>query len=172
MFICRIISRSLKPIKVIDFQRQNRVGLAAKSVKALTKKAAVKFQISPKDVKFVLSDDGTVIDDDEYFHELPDHTELMVLGPDQTWNADTSGVNTLMSDLSLRLELAGIENELAEFIRTPQGGALLDGVVRHFQAATENANVDASSRIDHPAWFEGLPQRYKSKEEYMAEKGR
>ena len=41
-----------------------------------------------KAVYVVLEDDGTEVDDEEYFQSLPDNTSLMLLHPHDIWSHD------------------------------------------------------------------------------------
>ena len=79
-----------KPFKVQDAERKHcklngPVGLTASSLQELKKKAASKLNISGK-CRIVLEEDGTEIEDEEYFSTLEPQTVLVVLRPEQHWD--------------------------------------------------------------------------------------
>ena len=68
----------LKGLKVsIDTERESRKGIAAKSLKDLIQKVAQKFDLSSKQKIHLFLPDGTEIDDEEYFQNLPQQTHLI-----------------------------------------------------------------------------------------------
>lgn len=80
-----------KPFKITDVSRTNRKGVVATSLDDLTSKVVDKLQIkieSEENFKLtvVLEDDGTEVDDDEYFATLDPNTSLMILIGDQKWS--------------------------------------------------------------------------------------
>ena len=76
-----------RPFKVTDRLRQIRKGIVAKSLKDLTKKAMDKLGYDDRqEVYLVLEEDGTEVDDEEYFQSLPDNTRLMLLHHQDIWS--------------------------------------------------------------------------------------
>ena len=77
-----------KPYKIQDAERRiGRVGVAASTLKDLKEKAAAKFGIEPTSkLRIVLEEDGTEIEDEDYFATLPGQTAFVVLKQGQFWN--------------------------------------------------------------------------------------
>ena len=76
-----------RPFKVTDRLRQIRKGIVAKSLKDLMKKSVEKLGYDPRqEVYLVLEEDGTEIDDEEYFQSLADNTLLMLLHHQDLWS--------------------------------------------------------------------------------------
>ncbi|KAJ9591877.1 hypothetical protein L9F63_001600, partial [Diploptera punctata] len=74
------------PFKVVDLTREKRKGVVAGTLQDLISRARDKMGLS-KDipVKIVLEQDGTEVDDDEYFSTMERNTTLMILINDQRW---------------------------------------------------------------------------------------
>ena len=61
----------------------------AKSLNDLKKKSIEKLGYDPRmDVYLVLEEDGTEVDDEEYFQSLPENTTLMLLHHQDIWAAE------------------------------------------------------------------------------------
>ena len=82
-----IDEKDRRPFKVVDAEREVRMGLTASSLLDLMDRARMKFEISPDAlIRIVLEADGTEIEDNEYFSTLEPDTSLMVLwGEDEKW---------------------------------------------------------------------------------------
>ncbi|KAK1117878.1 hypothetical protein QLX08_007027 [Tetragonisca angustula] len=83
------ISQGLgNPYKIVDHTREKRKGITASSLKELTSIARSRLSL-PLDAELtiVLEQDGTEVDDEEYFATLERNTSLMVLYGDQKWAA-------------------------------------------------------------------------------------
>lgn len=75
-----------KPFKIVDAQREIRMGLTAGSLDELEDRAKTKFQIPLNlPIRIVLELDGTEIDDNDYFDTLDPDTSLMILCEDERW---------------------------------------------------------------------------------------
>lgn len=75
-----------KPFKIVDAQRELRMGLTAGSLDELEDRAKTKFQIPVSEhIRIVLETDGTEIDDNDYFDTLDPDTSLMILCEDERW---------------------------------------------------------------------------------------
>lgn len=73
-----------KPFKITDTAREIRKGVVATSLEDLTSKVIDKMGVTG-DITVVLEEDGTEIDDEEYFATLEPHTSLMILRDQQKW---------------------------------------------------------------------------------------
>ena len=77
----------MRPYKVTDRLRQIRKGIAATSLIELKQKAMEKFGCADdQEVYLVLEEDGTELEDEEYFQTLPDNTRLMLLLHPDIWS--------------------------------------------------------------------------------------
>ncbi|CAL8102678.1 unnamed protein product [Orchesella dallaii] len=75
-----------KPFKIVDVQRELRMGLTAASLDELEDRAKAKFRIPVSlPIRIVLEVDGTEIDDNDYFGTLDPDTSLMILCDDERW---------------------------------------------------------------------------------------
>ncbi|XP_074030397.1 lipid transferase CIDEB [Leptinotarsa decemlineata] len=75
-----------KPFKITTASREIKKGVVASSLQDLSSKVLEKLNLSDKDnITLVLEDDGTEIDDEEYFGTLDPNTCLMVLTEGQNW---------------------------------------------------------------------------------------
>ncbi|KAK2588734.1 hypothetical protein KPH14_001622 [Odynerus spinipes] len=80
------------PYKIVDHARERRKGITASSLKDLTNIARNRLALPPDaNLTIVLEQDGTEVDDEEYFATLERNTSLMVLYGDQKWIAAGSG---------------------------------------------------------------------------------
>ncbi|KAL6265280.1 DNA fragmentation factor subunit alpha-like [Pogonomyrmex barbatus] len=76
------------PYKIVDHTRERRKGITASSLKELTSIARNRLALPvDADLTIVLEQDGTEVDDEEYFATLERNTSLMVLHGDQKWIA-------------------------------------------------------------------------------------
>lgn len=72
-----------------DRLRLFRKGIMASSLKELVQKARDKFGLQPwLEVYLVLEEDGTEVDDEEYFQTLHQNTMLMLLGKEDIWSPE------------------------------------------------------------------------------------
>ncbi|KAL1505196.1 hypothetical protein ABEB36_004815 [Hypothenemus hampei] len=79
--------KTQKPFKICNNTREIRKGIVASSLEDLTSKVKEKFEeITDSNFTVVLENDGTEIDDEEYFATLDPNTSLMVLTTNQKWN--------------------------------------------------------------------------------------
>lgn len=115
------------PYKVVDVGREKKFGVVACSLHDLVNRACEKLNLSGN-IKVVLEQDGTEVDEEEYFSTLEKNTILMLLTPDQNWappgrkrpadETDASGrgleglLSRLQSDIGHVSLLGGCELEL------------------------------------------------------------
>ncbi|XP_020707490.2 DNA fragmentation factor subunit alpha-like [Athalia rosae] len=83
------------PYKIIDHSRERRKGITASSLKELTAVARSRFGLPlDEQLTIVLEQDGTEVDDEEYFATLERNTSLMILCGNQKWAASGSGTSS------------------------------------------------------------------------------
>lgn len=97
-----------KPFKITEVSREIRKGVVATSLQDLTLKVVEKLPLDDA-VTVVLEQDGTEIDDEDYFATLEPHTSLMVLTGDQKWSPPQPKLSMdTVDDAKGGPELAGI----------------------------------------------------------------
>ena len=73
----------MKAYKVQDVSRKKRTGIVASSFADLTQKGVRKLA-APEDCRVCL-EDGTEVEDEDYFKTLPPQTVFVFVRPDETW---------------------------------------------------------------------------------------
>lgn len=110
-----------KPFKITEVSREIRKGVVATSLQDLTLKVVEKLPLDDA-VTVVLEQDGTEIDDEDYFATLEPHTSLMVLTGDQKWSPPQPKLSMdTVDDAKGGPELAGITLALIKHITAPLG---------------------------------------------------
>ena len=78
---------SKKPIKVTNAGRTFKKGIVVDNYKQFVEeKVPELFNCESDQIRIVLDEDGTEIDDDDYFQTLQPNTILMILQNDQKWS--------------------------------------------------------------------------------------
>ncbi|XP_073513354.1 DNA fragmentation factor subunit alpha-like isoform X2 [Phyllobates terribilis] len=92
---------------------KERYGVAASSLKELSKKAVKQLNVDPKaPVTLVLAEDGTIVDDKDYFLCLPENTEFVLLTGNQKWSpCQTDGGTMWMAQESEDMDDVDSSNE-------------------------------------------------------------
>ena len=72
-----------KAYKIQDVNRKKRTGIVAKNLSDLKEKGKKKLAITEDCI--VCLEDGTEVDDEEYFNTLPHQTVFVLVRPDETW---------------------------------------------------------------------------------------
>ncbi|XP_034937167.1 DNA fragmentation factor subunit alpha-like [Chelonus insularis] len=86
-----IIAVSGNPYKIVDCSRERRKGITASSLEELTNVARNRLSLPvDADLTIVLEQDGTEVDDEEYFATLEKNTSLMILQGNEKWAAPGS----------------------------------------------------------------------------------
>lgn len=84
-FIRRILGMNKsKPFKVQDIEGKRRVGVVASSLKELKEKGLLKLKIKTVS-SIVLEEDGTEVEDEEYFKTLEPQAVVIFLQPGEIW---------------------------------------------------------------------------------------
>ena len=85
-------SKSKKPFRLWSFNRLKKVSLTASSLQELKTKGCDKFSVNSDDaVTIVLEEDGTEVDEEDYFEFLPADSVMMILVGSQKWQPRGSG---------------------------------------------------------------------------------
>lgn len=84
-----------RPFKIWNLDRTIKKGVVASSLQDLIEKGKDKLGLqSTEDLRVVLADDGTEVDDEDYFVFLPHNSTLMILHKTQTWRPEGAGIET------------------------------------------------------------------------------
>jgi len=85
----------VNPYKLVNHTREKKTGITASSLAELISAARLRFNIPIHlNITVVLEQDGTEIDDEEYFATLDKNTCLMILRDNEKWSAANSGSST------------------------------------------------------------------------------
>ena len=80
-----------RPFKVLDRMRTVKKGIMAESLEELVRTGVEKLKYpAEQEIVVVLEEDGTEVDEDDYFQTLDDNTELMILYRGDRWSPFTS----------------------------------------------------------------------------------
>lgn len=79
-----------KPFKVQDRNSHNRCGVVANSLEELRDVGCRKLNLDRDNLEPLRLEDGTIVDDEEYFQYLPDHTVIIFLQENEEWNSSKS----------------------------------------------------------------------------------
>ncbi|XP_043102684.1 DNA fragmentation factor subunit beta [Puntigrus tetrazona] len=149
-----------KLVKIRSANEARKYGIAATNLKELVKKACSLLKVSNSKVHVCLFEDGTVVTE-EYFQNLPDNTELVLLPEGQSWNGLVHDINQVLG-LDRGADLIRAARDLLSDERSPKRRRILGDLLRNL---TDNSEVE--NREDDKEWFEGIDARFKTKSAYM-----
>ncbi|KAM9298884.1 DNA fragmentation factor subunit alpha-like [Gastrophryne carolinensis] len=81
-----------------------RHGVAAATIKELQEKAVKVLKLDPVAVTLVLAEDGTIVEDEDYFLCLPEDTRFVALQGDKTWKPCVDGGTAWVARESVDLD--------------------------------------------------------------------
>ncbi|NWH76287.1 DFFB factor, partial [Piaya cayana] len=137
-------------------------GVAAATLPELLRKSCEMLRFPLADGRLCLYEDGTELSESS-FRELPHNTELVLLGPGDTWQGCVSDIEQLLGTLSTH-RCAVVE--MAKLcLAKEQAPAMLRLLADLIHNLSENSQ--AESKEQDESWFEGLHSRFKSKSSYM-----
>ncbi|XP_050538748.1 DNA fragmentation factor subunit beta isoform X2 [Daktulosphaira vitifoliae] len=156
----------MRGYKISNSTRDKKFGIACYSFEDLRIKGCQKLKINNKKVTILLQD-GTIIDDEEYFQTLPNQTlfifrlngENYMTGADIIYNAlKTVDVNLLkISSVEIK---SFMDENIKDKIR------VLSSIIDIQDSEKVDCTI-LSLRSKHPQWFEDLDTRSQTKEEFM-----
>ncbi|XP_062854534.1 DNA fragmentation factor subunit beta [Trichomycterus rosablanca] len=155
------IQTKLKAFKIRGADESKKVGVAAFTLKELTKKSCSLLQMPVLNVQCCLYEDGTILTE-EYFQFLPDNTELVLLSDGQSWNG-------MVYDLSQVLGLNRHTDELitaAQQLLTDEHSARRRKILGDLLCNLKD-NAELEKREEDEDWFKGIDTRFKTKSAYM-----
>ncbi|CAH1776235.1 unnamed protein product [Owenia fusiformis] len=157
----------MKPYKVQNCNGTKRVGVVASDLHDLIKKGQQKLKIRGRaeQVRAVL-EDGTEVDDDEYFYMLPPHTVFYLL-PLETSFGYALLLQTLFDHVSKASGNKKLQSDITDFIEHGDGGETKTLMMEFVNQLSNRDTIHAEDRKDHEDWFEGTEKRFKSKDSVM-----
>ncbi|NWI67361.1 DFFB factor, partial [Todus mexicanus] len=140
----------------------SKFGVAARSLRGLLRKGCGILRVPLPGSRLCLYEDGTELTE-SYFGVLPPHTELVLLGPGESWRGCASDMERLLDAFcSQGPAVAAAARSLLADERAPQRQKLLEELIR-----TLGENSAAEERQHDQGWFQGLEPRFKNKSSYM-----
>ncbi|XP_064381469.1 DNA fragmentation factor subunit beta isoform X2 [Dromaius novaehollandiae] len=156
------MSGQLRAFRLRGVGGAQKFGVAAGSLRGLLRKGCRLLQLPLAGSRLCLYEDGTELSEG-FFRALPPQTELVLLGPGETWRGCFGDVGRLLAaaggqrDAVVEAARKLLSDELA-----PQRQKLLVDLLHNL-----DENILAEHRQDDQKWFEGLESRFKNKSSYM-----
>ncbi|XP_068771585.1 DNA fragmentation factor subunit beta isoform X2 [Struthio camelus] len=137
-------------------------GVAAGSLRGLLRKGCRLLQLPLAGSRLCLYEDGTELTE-SFFRALPPQTELVLLGPGETWRGCFSDVGQFLAAFhSQRDAVVEAAQKLLSGDLAPQRQKLLVDLLHNL-----DENILAEDKEEDKKWFEGLESRFKNKSSYM-----
>ncbi|KAM6336634.1 DNA fragmentation factor subunit beta isoform 4-T4 [Alca torda] len=112
--------------------------------------------------RLCLYEDGTELTE-SYFRVLPPQTELVLLGPGESWRGCASDIEQFLAAFSSQRDaMVEAARQLLSDEGAPRRQKLLADLIHNL-----SENILAEERADDEKWFEGLESRFKNKSSYM-----
>ncbi|XP_074110166.1 DNA fragmentation factor-related protein 4 isoform X2 [Cotesia typhae] len=157
------VKHELKGFKITDVNRTRKVGIASRSLQELKQKACLKFNVTNDiaEINIYLLD-GSLIDDNEYFHTLESQTTLILQKPGEKLFSDADLLYEILKKVNIDHLTAGEQAYKFLLENLKKKVAILNSVLN-----TDDSKTAFSKREDHPEWFKGLESNVLTKEAYM-----
>lgn len=143
---------STKGYKVTDADRKSRMGIAARNLQDLKVKTKAKFKLTMnEDEIFFQTQDGTSVENDDYFHTLDPQTLLIWVKRGEKAPTDAEILYKSIREVNEEYLSAG--EKIQEFFTEKMKSKV-------FKLAEVLRGIDSDKahfglRVDHPEWFEG-----------------
>ncbi|XP_032228827.1 DNA fragmentation factor subunit alpha [Nematostella vectensis] len=111
--------RRRRPFKVCNSQRSCTIGIVAESFVEMKARGSEKLNIA-RDCRVFLEEDGTEVDDEEYFSFLPDQTKLMLVEPGSSWTSKNEGTQICVTPGSFDASMERNESLDVDFTDAPE----------------------------------------------------
>ncbi|XP_074748916.1 DNA fragmentation factor subunit beta isoform X2 [Strix uralensis] len=169
------VPEQLRPFRLRGCGSPQKFGVAAGSLRGLLRKGCRLLQLPLPGSRLCLYEDGTELTE-SYFRALPPQTELVLLGPGETWRgcecagagasspaAGASDIERFLAALSTQRDaVVAAARQLLSDERAPRRQKLLADLLHNL-----SENILAEDRQEDGKWFEGLESRFKNKSSYM-----
>ncbi|XP_029910826.1 DNA fragmentation factor subunit beta [Myripristis murdjan] len=150
-----------KPVKLRGLNETKKYGIAAKNLAELLKKGCKLLKVPLGGSRVCVYADGTEVTE-EYFHALPDNTELVLLSGPQTWSGVVCDIDLVLSADRHSDQLIQAAKGLLSDEQSPKRRKLLADLLLSLEDSSE-----LESREDDEDWFKGVDTRFKTKSAYM-----
>ncbi|XP_074704217.1 DNA fragmentation factor subunit beta isoform X1 [Strix aluco] len=156
------VPEQLRPFRLRGCGSPQKFGVAAGSLRGLLRKGCRLLQLPLPGSRLCLYEDGTELTE-SYFRALPPQTELVLLGPGETWRGCASDIERFLAALSTQRDaVVAAARQLLSDERAPRRQKLLADLLHNL-----SENILAEDRQEDGKWFEGLESRFKNKSSYM-----
>ncbi|XP_065711423.1 DNA fragmentation factor subunit beta isoform X1 [Patagioenas fasciata] len=156
------MAEPLRPFRLRGCGSPRKFGVAAGSLRGLLRKGCRLLQLPLAGSRLCLYEDGTELSE-SYFRALPPNTELVLLGPGETWRGCASDIAGLLAAFSGQQEaVVAAARALLSGERAPGRQRLLADLIHNL-----SENILAEDKGDDEKWFEGLQSRFKNKSSYL-----
>ncbi|XP_066492997.1 DNA fragmentation factor subunit beta isoform X2 [Tiliqua scincoides] len=119
-------------------------------------------QLPLPDSRLCFYEDGAEVTED-HFWNVPDNTELILLGPGETWQGYVSEIQRFLNAFSNQTDkIVRAAQGLLSEEEAPKRRKLLSDLIQNL-----GENISAESRGEDEKWFEGVESRFKTKSSYM-----
>ncbi|XP_065103984.1 DNA fragmentation factor subunit beta [Paramisgurnus dabryanus] len=151
-----------KLVKIRSTNQAKKYGVAAVNLKELIKKGCELLKVSSLGVQVCLYEDGTIVTE-EYFQNLPNNTELVLLPKGESWDGGfVYEINHVLGlDKHNELLISAAKNLLSDE-NSPKRRKILGDLLGNLKD-----NSEVGSREQDKEWFEGIDVRFKTKSAYM-----
>nr|XP_054503892.1 DNA fragmentation factor subunit beta [Agelaius phoeniceus] len=152
----------LRPFRLRGCDNPQKFGVAAGSLRGLLRKGCRLLQLPLAGSRLCLYEDGTELTE-SYFRALPAQTELVLLGPGESWRGCASDIERLLAAFcSQQGAVVEAARRLLTDERAPHRQKLLADLIHNL-----SENILAEDKEDDKKWFEGLESRFKNKSSYL-----
>ncbi|XP_067423199.1 DNA fragmentation factor subunit beta isoform X2 [Emydura macquarii macquarii] len=152
----------LKVFKIRSLRGPQKYGVAGRSLEELLSKGAKLLQLSSPGCRLCLYEDGTVLTKD-YFHSVPDHTDLILLAPGEIWQGFVSDIHNVLNTFDTQKnDFVEAAQKLLSDEHAPKRQKLIVDLIHNL-----SENILAECREEDGEWFEGIQSRFKNKSSYM-----
>ncbi|NXH18768.1 DFFB factor, partial [Bucco capensis] len=156
------MSEPPKPFRVRACGSPQKFGVAASSLRGLLRKGCRLLELPLAGSRLCLYEDGTELTE-SYFRALPPQTELVLLGPGESWRGCASDIERFLSAFcSHGAAVVEAARSLLSDERAPRRQKLLADLIHNL-----SENILAEDKEQDRSWFEGLESRFKTKSSYM-----
>ncbi|XP_014807913.1 PREDICTED: DNA fragmentation factor subunit beta isoform X3 [Calidris pugnax] len=151
-----------RPFRLRGRGSPQKFGVAAGSLRGLLRKGCRLLQVPLAGSRLCLYEDGTELTE-SYFRALPPQTELVLLGPGESWPGCASDIERFLAAFSSQRDaVVEAARQLLSGERAPRRQKLLADLIHNL-----SENILAEERDEDEKWFEGLESRFKNKSSYM-----
>lgn len=157
----------IKGVKVWSTQTTGpRIGIGAKSLEELNRKIRLKFDLGEeKEEIYLFLQDGTEIDDEEYYEDLDDQVIIYLSNSPKFILESTKDLNPIGEFLSRIRQQDGsaeIVDQIKRLLYNNEKWEEMTSYIKNREVKTK-----LSHRNEDPQWFEDLSTNAQTKEEYL-----